>query len=159
MSTRKLFLILTLVSSSFLFSGCATEIGSNSYDDEDVGAIANSYKAVVIKVRNVNVGPDKLEKSGAGTLAGGVAGAAIGSEFGSGIGNVLMTTGGALAGAVGGAYAEKSLKKQVGLEITVQLTNGELKTVVQGNDTSFSKGESVMLLAYAQGRSKVVKID
>ena len=82
----------------------------------------------------------------------------IGSEVGgSGLGGGLVTLGMAGAGALGGAAAEKALKTQEGFEITVRLQSGALKTIVQGNDVSFSKGERVFLMIYDRGRSKVVK--
>jgi outer membrane lipoprotein SlyB len=144
-----------LLSVLVLFSACATDIGSKSYSDEDVGAVANTQEGVVLKVRTVKVGPDQLGKSKAGAAIGGVGGALIGAETGSG----LATIGLGAAGAVGGAFVEKGLKTQQGLEITVRLTTGSLRTVVQGNDVSFVKGEKVLLLVYDRGRSKVVKED
>jgi outer membrane lipoprotein SlyB len=144
-----------LVSLLVLFSGCATDIGSKSYSDEDVGAVADTASGTVIKVRNVKVAPDQLGKSHTGTWAGGLAGALIGSETG----NVFATVGLGAAGAVGGAAAEKALKTQQGLEITVKLATGSLRTIVQGNDVVFAKGEKVLLLVYSRGRSKVVKED
>lgn len=104
-----------------LFSGCATDISSNSYSDDSVGDVAQTEAAVVVKVRTVKVGPDQLGKSHTGAVAGGIGGALI------------------------GAAAEKKLK------------SGALRTVVQGGDVSFVKGERILLMTYAYGRSKVVK--
>ncbi len=138
-------------------SGCATDISSNSYSDESVGEVAETESAVVVKIRPVKVGPDQLGKSNTGTIAGGIGGALIGSQLGSGFGGALATVGLAGAGAVGGAAAEKKLKTQAGLEITVKLQSGRLRTLVQGSDVSFVKGERVLLMNYVRGRSKVVK--
>lgn len=150
--------VLALVASLFV-SGCATDISSNSYSEDHVGEAARSYQAVVVKVRQVKVGPDQLGKNKTGAVIGGIGGAVIGNQFGSGVGKGIMTVGGAAAGAVGGAYAEKALRTQTALEITVQLRNGELRTIVQGNDVQFSQGERVYIMIYQRGRSKVVKLN
>jgi outer membrane lipoprotein SlyB len=140
-------------------SGCATDISSNSYSDDSVGEVASTEAAVVLNVRTVKVGPDQLGKSHVGIIAGGVGGALLGSQVSSGIAGGVATLGLAGAGAVGGAMAERSLKTQSGLEITVKLDNGKLRTLVQGSDVSFKNGEHVLLLVYAEGRSKVVKLN
>ena len=140
-----------------LFSGCATDISSNSYSDDSVGEVAQTEAAVVVKVRTVKVGPDQLGKSHTGAVAGGVGGAIIGSQIGSGFGGALATVGLAGGGALVGAAAEKKLKTHKGLEITVKLNSGGLRTVVQGSDVSFVKGDRILLMTYAHGRSKIVK--
>lgn len=154
MKKSNLGLMLVLTSALFM-SACATDISSQSYSDKHVGETARSYRATVVKVRKVKVGPDELGKSKAGTVIGGVGGAMIGSTTGSGLGTGV----GAIAGAIGGAYAEKAMKSQTGLEITVELKNGALMTVVQGADVEFARGEKVLIMQYQKGRSKIVKDD
>ncbi len=158
MNSAKSYWIASLLTVCLFASGCATDISSNSYSDAHVGEAARSYRGVVVKVRTVKVGPDQLEKSKAGTMVGGASGAAIGSQFGSGTGKLIMTGVGAVAGAIGGAYAEKSMKSQNALEITIELKNGDMRTVVQGADVNFSTGEAIMLMTYKKGRSKIVKL-
>ncbi|OQW46117.1 MAG: hypothetical protein A4S09_16920 [Proteobacteria bacterium SG_bin7] len=148
---------ISLAVAALFITGCATDISSQSYSDQHVGETARSYRARVVKVRQVKVGPDELGKNKTGALAGGVGGAVLGSTMGGGNGNGLMAIAGGVAGAIGGAYAEKALKTQVGLEITVELRNGKLMTVVQGSDVPFSRGERVILMSYGKGRSKIVK--
>jgi outer membrane lipoprotein SlyB len=140
-------------------SACATDISSKSYSDNTVGEVAETEAAVVLKVRTVKVAPDKLSDSHTGMIAGGIGGGLIGSQLSSGLMGSIATVGLAGAGATGGAMAEKSLKTQQGLEITIRLESGRLRTLVQGNDVSFKKGEHVLLLVYVHGRSKVVKED
>jgi outer membrane lipoprotein SlyB len=161
MKTRGLNLLIILVFGVLTagLTGCATDISGKSYSDEHVGETARSLPGVVVKVRRVKVGPDQLGKNKTGAVAGGLGGALLGSTMGGGRGKGLMTIGGAVAGAVGGAYAEKALKTQTGLEITVKLKNGEYVTVVQGSDIGFRRGEQVFVMVYNRGRSKVVKND
>ena len=142
---------------TILASGCATDISSKSYSDDDVGEVAQTISGIVLKIRTVKVAPDKLDKSHVGMIAGGLGGGLMGSQIASGLGGALATVGLAGAGALGGAMAEKSLRTQSGFEITVRLASGELRTVVQGNDVNFKKGERVYFVIYAKGRSKVVK--
>jgi outer membrane lipoprotein SlyB len=153
-SKKSIGILLAVIVSVFM-SACATDISSNSYSDKHVGETSRSYRATVVKVRKVKVGPDELGKNKAGALLGGVGGAVIGSSTGSGLGAGI----GAVAGAIGGAYAEKAMKTQVGLEITVELKNGSLLTVVQGADVDFSRGEKVIIMQNTKGRSKIVKDD
>ncbi len=155
---KRLSAIFAVLGALFV-SACATDISSKSYSDQHVGEAAHSYRATVVKVRKVKVGPDELGKSKTGAIVGGVGGAVIGSTMGSGTGKLLMTGAGAVAGAVGGAYAEKALKTQTGLEITVELKNGAMLTVVQGTDVAFNRGEKVIVMVYKKGRSKIVKED
>lgn len=156
---RKPSLVLGFVSvitSALLLSACATDISSKSYSDQHVGEAAHSYRATVVKVRKVKVAPDELGKNKTGILLGAVGGGVLGSTMGAGTGKLLMTAGGAAVGAVGGAYAERSLKTQTGLEITVELKNGEMLTVVQGADVGFNPGDKVIIMVYKKGRSKIV---
>ena len=154
---KKSFTLLVLALSAVFMVGCATDINSQSYSDEHVGEASRSYRGRVLKVRKVKVGPDELGKSKAGAIAGGIGGAMIGSTMGRGTGNAIMTGVGAIAGAVGGAYAEKALKTQKAYEITVELKNEELLTVVQGTDVKFRRGEPVIVMVSQRGRSKVMK--
>ena len=158
---KKMFVMSFIVTAmGVVGSGCATDISSNSYSDQNVGEVADTYGGVVVKVRSVKVGPDQLSKHHTGALTGGVAGGLIGSKVsGGGIGGTFATMGIAGAGAVGGAMTEKSLRTQQGFEITVRLKSGEFRTVVQGDDVEFKKGEKILLMIYIGGRSKVVKED
>ncbi len=148
---------IALTVTALVASGCATDISSQSYSNQHVGEMARSYRARVVKVRQVKVSPDELGKNKNGALAGGIGGAMLGSTMGGGNGKTLMAIAGGVAGAIGGAYAEKALKTQTGLEITVELRNGQLRTIVQGADVPFYKGEKVILMSYSKGRSKIVK--
>lgn len=137
-----------------LLSGCATDIGGGQYSENSVGEVSQTYRATVLKIRQVKVSPDSLGKSWVGTAFGGVTGAAVANTVdASPIGSVGLIG----AGALGGAMIEKKLKTQDALEITLTLKDGDLRTVVQGNDIQFKKDEKVFLMTYYGGRSKVVK--
>ena len=141
-------LLSVLCCGTLLLTGCARNISANSYDARAMnGSGMISYPCKVISVRTVAVEEgDYLEDNKTGTLLGAVAGGLAGNMIGGGRGRILATGVGALAGAAGGAYAEKSLKSQNAYEYVVQLTNGSMRTVVQGMDTFLQVGQEALLI-------------
>ena len=154
LSYAKHFVIISGV--AFLLNGCARDISPNSYSDSHVGEASRTYKGRIVSVRTVNVGPEQLGDSYMGTAVGGIGGGILGNQFGKGHGRLATTAGGAILGALGGAFAEKELKNQDAFEYIVELQNGEMRTVVQGMDTKFSPGQSILLMISDRGRSRIV---
>jgi outer membrane lipoprotein SlyB len=153
----------TLVLSSILccglllIIGCARNISTSSYTEGTVGSISESYPCTVVSLRKVMIeGGDSLEDNKLGMIGGALGGAAIGQAFGGGRGRVLTTAGGAALGGLGGAYAEKALKSQEGLEYTVRMQSGSLRTIVQGMDGALAPGQSALLIVSSRGRSRLV---
>ena len=64
---------------------------------------------------------------------------------------------GGSGGAAGGAAAEEALTRQQGLELTVELENGELLVVVQAADETFDPGDSVRVIRRANGTARVIQ--
>lgn len=89
-----------------------------------------SVKNVAIMGRRGNAGGTIGSVTGSVLAAGGIAGSIIGSLVGGAI----------------GSEADKELSKQAGLEISVQLANGERVIVTQLAETSFRKGDKVQLI-------------
>ncbi|MBQ7673377.1 MAG: glycine zipper 2TM domain-containing protein [Alphaproteobacteria bacterium] len=136
--------------------GCARNISSSSYDARKVGAASETYECVVVNVRKVAVEEgDYLENNMTGALMGAAAGGVLGNMIGGGRGRTAATVVGALAGAAGGAAAEKHLKSQEGLEYTVKLQSGAMRTVVQGLDNPLYKGQQALLII-DNNRARVV---
>lgn len=154
----KRFLVSSLALLPLVFStGCTRDISSSSYAESDVGEVSETLEGTVLKARFVQVkNADKLTGNTAGLATGAIAGGIIGHQFGAGKGNLAATGAGALLGAVAGAYAQDALSKQEAIEYTVRLTDGRLKTVVQGKDNPISPGQRVLLYIYNSGRSRVV---
>ena len=92
-----------------------------------------------------------------GTVGGGVVGGVLGNMVGGGRGKTLATIAGAALGAAGGYAGEKALTKQNGLEITVELENGQQLSVVQAADQPFSPGERVRVLRGSDGSARVAR--
>lgn len=138
-----------------LLSGCAKDISSSSYEESSVGSVGSVYPCTVVKVRKVKVnGNSKMSNNTLGMIGGAVAGGVLGNAIGGGRGRTLTTALGALAGAAGGAYAQQKMEEQVGLEYTIRMQNGELKTIVQGMDNQLAPGEAAYLRV-SQGGSRV----
>ena len=72
----------------------------------------------------------------------------VGSITGSILGSSVPVAGSIIGSLIGGAMgseADKELSKQPGLEITLQLNNGERVVVTQLAETSFKTGDKVNL--------------
>ncbi len=135
-----------------VLSGCASKTSSQVYSrDQAQQQMAVYYGTVLI------VSPVKIEgtKSGAGAVAGGVVGGIAGHSVGGGHGQALATAAGAIGGALLGGVAEQGATKTDGLEITVELDNGEILAIVQADDVSFNVGDRVRIVRGAGGMTRV----
>ena len=63
----------------------------------------------------------------------------------------------AVLGTVGGGVVGGVLTKQNGLEITVELENGQQLSIVQAADQQFSPGERVRVLRGSDGSARVTR--
>lgn len=148
----KHFLFLTM--GALLLTSCAREISSDVYASRQVGEVSMTYSGVIRSVRPITVEHgENLEDNALGIAGGGLAGGVIGNAVGRG--NFVPTAAGAVVGAVAGSFVEKKLKTQTALEYVVQLDDGGLMTVVQGQDQVFQVGQPVYVLASPQGRSRI----
>lgn len=154
--SKKISCLLSLLC-IFLFSGCAKNIASNEYSEDEVGAIKQTYRGVILNARSVKVqGSDRLQDNSLGLVGGGLGGAMIGSQFGKGQGQTLGTLAGAAVGALGGAFAEKTLKEQDGVEYTVELSSGRIMTIVQGPEPRLQPSQAVLVMVGDRGRSRII---
>jgi outer membrane lipoprotein SlyB len=143
-------LALAIALAAAVLAGCASQSGS-VYSREEAQREQVVRMATVEAVRHVQIAGTK---SPVGALAGGAVGAIAGSSLGGGRGAAVTGILGALAGGMGGATAEEALTRQAGLEITVRLDNGEIRSITQAADESFAVGERVRLLS-SGGKTRV----
>jgi outer membrane lipoprotein SlyB len=141
MNMNRYFSILVqsflLTGSIMLFTSCASQISSDVYTSRQVGEVSTTYAGTIKNVREVCVEQgDQLENNGLGVAGGGVTGGILGSNIGKG--RFFPTAAGAIAGAVTGSLIEKKLKQQSAFEYIIELENGGLMTVVQGQDQVFT---------------------
>lgn len=137
-----------------LVSGCARNTASSSvytYGQAQQEQIVRT--GTVIAVRPVTIQQDK--GSGAGMIAGGALGGVAGNAVGGGTGRAIATVGGVILGGLLGDSVEHQVSKTQGLEITVQLDNGETRVVAQADDVAINNGQRVRLIS-GGGPTRVV---
>ncbi len=135
-----------------LSQGCAPSTSGKVYSRDQARQAQQTHYGTIIQVNQVTI---EGEPSAVGTLAGGALGAGVGQTIGSGSGRTLATIAGGVAGALAGGAAEKGLTTKAGLEITVELDNGELLTIVQEADDVYNPGDRVRVLRAPNGTTRV----
>ena len=102
------------------------------------------YDATVLAVRPITIdGSQSGLGAGAGAIAGGIAGSNVGGGNGAVVGILI----GAVIGGVAGNAVERGATTQNGVEIIVQLRNGQRRAIVQGATPDvFSPGDPVILV-------------
>jgi outer membrane lipoprotein SlyB len=139
------YLISILATSLLIFSGCATNSGSE-YDGANYTQIKNYEIGTVIKSRPIVISDD-----GSGKFVGALVGAVLGSLVGSNKGSVLAMLGGGL----GGRYVGSEIAKANGEELTVELDHGEeVVIVLKGN--RFFTGDRIKII---RDGNKVAQVD
>jgi outer membrane lipoprotein SlyB len=140
-----------------LMSGCARRISQNYYSSASVGEASHTYRGTIVSARKVNVGEaERLQDNTTGTAVGAITGGVAGSQIGQGSGSVLAAAGGALLGGIAGAFVEDELSKQTAMEYSVQLDNGQMMTVVQGDEEVYQVSQRVLVIVSKQGRSRII---
>lgn len=142
------------VATALALSGCASGLGGGTYSRGE------ARRAMVVQFGTIeSVRPVQLEgtKSPVGTLSGaavgGIAGSSVGGNRGSAIGAVL----GAVAGGLAGSAIEEGVTRKPGIEVTVQMDNGQYLAVVQEDEGErFMQGERVRILRDA-GTTRVTR--
>lgn len=135
-----------------LLAGCASRTSSEVYSRDQAQRQMSVYYGTVLAVSPVTI---EGTQSGAGTIAGGVVGGIAGNAVGDGHGRALATTAGAIGGALLGTAIEEGATSVDGLEITVELDNGEIIAVVQAADVPFYIGDRVRIVRGAGGMMRV----
>ena len=139
---------------AMLSAGC-TNYSGNTYSGSQVRSAQTVQYGTVVSVQPVTHEEDR--PAVLGTVGGGVVGGVLGNMVGGGRGKTLATIAGAALGAAGGYAGEKALTKQNGLEITVELENGQQLSIVQAADQQFSPGERVRVLRGSDGPARVTR--
>ena len=152
MKTTKLVSLLVFI--VLVTGGCASSMSPNVYSRDQAQKVQTVHKGEVIMVREVQI---EGTKSGAGAIAGGIMGFALGSTIGSGSGRTVARAAGTVGGAAAGAAIEEGATRQMGLEITIELDNGEVVSIVQGADEMFDEGDLVRVLRRPDGTARVIQ--
>jgi outer membrane lipoprotein SlyB len=134
--------------------GCGPAHSSNVYSRGEAGKVQTVQEGEVLYVREVTI---EGSKSPAGAIAGGILGYAVGNTIGGGSGKTLARAGGTVGGAAAGSAVQEKATREVGLEITVQLENSQVISVVQSPDETFDEGDRVRVLQRPDGTARVMQ--
>lgn len=135
---------IPVVLAATMLTGCATSKSGDVYSRDEARREQTVRLATVESVRPVTL---EGTRSGIGAAAGGVVGGVAGSGVGHGKGSTIAGVLGAVGGGIAGQAIEEGTTRRNGVEITVRLTNGELRAVVQEETAEkFVPGQKVRLL-------------
>ena len=149
----KAYVVLMLAAAvGFVAGGCGQSTSSGTYSREQAMVVQTVHEGEVIMVREVEI---EGTRSGAGAIAGGAMGYTLGSTIGAGKGRRIAKTTGAITGAAAGAAMERSGTRMTGLEITVELEDGRVVSIVQAADEEFEEGDLVRVLMRMDGSARV----
>lgn len=152
----RLVFISAAIASAVLITGCANKSASSSV--YTFGQAQNEQVVrlgTVQSVRHITIQSE--QPSGFGGVSGAAVGGVAGSTIGGGSGNVLATLGGAILGGLAGNAIENRTGQRQGLEIVVQLDNGETRAIAQEADVMFTPGQRVRILS-GNGPSRVTPL-
>lgn len=152
MNHRKMNLLI-IAGLTLLLGACSPPSQAGKvYSRDQTRTSQQIYYGTIRRIEPVTI---EGTHTGGGTLAGGVLGGVLGSAFGSGVGRGVATVGGAIGGAVAGTAAEKQMTTVAGLEIEVELENGEVLLVVQEKDAEYRVGDQVRVVVGADGTTRI----
>lgn len=152
-NNRFLWMLPLLIASSIFLSACVQKQSETAYAVGEVGVSRAAEFGTIISTRDVTILASGKQE-GAGMLLGAGTGAGGGSYVGDGTGSTWAAAGGAVAGAVIGDMIVQELANTQGIEYTVQMRDGPIKTIVQeknDDNTLLKAGDKVMLQACDAG--------
>ena len=134
---------IPIIAVALALSACATS-NPNVVPVYQAQRVSHVYDATVLTVRPVTIdGSQSGVGAGAGAIVGGIAGSAIGGGNGAAIATVL----GAVVGGVAGNAIERDSTTQNGVEIIVQMRDGQRRAVIQGvTADAWAPGDPVILI-------------
>ncbi|MEX3557257.1 MAG: glycine zipper 2TM domain-containing protein [Burkholderia sp.] len=149
MLTRQTLTLAAMITASVSLAGCFTPPGSaDVYSASQAQREQTVRLGTIESVRAVRIESDTGTGSTLGTLGGGALGAVSGSAIGGGKGSILTAIAGGLAGAIAGNAIGQGMSSANGVEITVRLDNGNLRSITQtATSEVFRAGDRVRLLS------------
>ena len=145
---RHILAALALLGTVFAVTACGSSQGGKTYSRRETQKQQQVYEGTILRVENVTI---EGEPTVLGAVGGGFLGHAIGRGIGGGSGNKIARVGGAVGGAVAGSAVEKKARSSAGLEIEVELDNGDLLVVVQEKDDDFAVGDRIRVIKAPNG--------
>lgn len=122
---------------------CGSNPSATTYSRDQTLSVQQVQFGTVVSIREVQIeGTQSGVGAAAGTVIGGVAGSGVGDGRGAAIAAVVA----GVAGGLIGDKAEEAVTRKTGLEITVQMDDGNILSVVQQAEETFQVGDRVRLL-------------
>ena len=134
---------IPIVAVALALAACATS-DPNVVPVYGAQRMSHVYDATVLSVRPVTIdGSQSGIGAGAGAIIGGIAGSTIGANSGAAIASMV----GAVVGGVAGNAIERDSTKQNGVEIIVQMRDGQRRAVIQGvTSDAWAPGDPVIVI-------------
>lgn len=146
MNKKYVILLPLLLSSSLLFTGCASGLQGDTYSREDARQIQTvQYGTIEAATMVVIEGTKTPIGSAAGAVVGGVAGSSVGHGKGAAVAAVI----GVVVGGLAGSAAEETLTKSQGIELVIRMNDSNrVISIVQQYDPAkpFSVGDKVRIM-------------
>ena len=134
-------------------TGCVVAQPPNTVSVYDTQRMSTVVDATVLSVTPVTL---QGRDSGVGTVAGAVVGGIAGSNVGGPRTGGIVGVAGAVVGGLIGNAVEKDATQRPGVEIMLQLKNGDRRAVTQAaGPDAFAVGEPVILVTTG-GRTRVM---
>jgi len=122
---------------------CGSNPSATTYSRDLALSVQQVQFGTIVSVRQVQI---EGTQSGVGATAGTVIGGVAGSGVGGGRGSAIAAVVAGVAGGLIGDKVENAATKKAGLELTVQMDNGGIISVVQQAEEYFQAGDRVRLL-------------
>ena len=134
---------IPIIAIALALGACATS-NPNVVPVYQAQRVSHVYDATVLAVRPVTIdGSQSGVGAGAGAIVGGIAGSTIGANSGAAIASMI----GAVVGGVAGNAIERDSTKQNGVEIIVQMRDGQRRAVIQGvTADAWATGDPVIMI-------------
>ena len=144
---------LSILAVTLTLAACATS-DPNVVPVYGAQRMSHVYDATVLSVRPVTIdGSQSGVGAGAGAIVGGIAGSAVGGGNGAAIATVL----GAVVGGVAGNAIERDSTRKNGVEIIVQMRDGQRRAVIQGvTGDAWAPGDPVIVIV-TDGNARIAR--
>lgn len=109
-------------------TGCASNLGGDVYSRSEARQVQQVMYGTILELRVVRI---EGTKTPIGAIAGAGIGGVAGNAVGGGSGRIITTIIGAVGGGLLGGYGEELLTRSNGVEITVRLDSGSIRSIVQ----------------------------
>ncbi len=156
---RLALMMVTVMCLSMVLAGCHanTNQGRRTVSRNSIQRSSKVGFGTILAVEQVTIeasGTSRVVGTGAGAVAGGVIGRAVVGASGSNTRN-LGALAGAGVGAAAGSAAERRITNVAGVELEVEMENGEIFLITQVLDDDYQVGDLVRVFRADNGEMRV----